>query len=200
MLGTVIWAVGYFLSSLSVCPAILSLPEEFLLKDQLLSLWESPCVFVVFPLLLLIFVLRVWSFVNLINMCLGVFRLGFILFGTLCVSWTWVIISFPILGKFSTIISSSIFSSSFFLSSSSGTPMIWMLGCLTLSWRSLRLSSFLLIHFYFFLSDSFNSTILSPTSLILSSAFIILLFVPSRVFFYLIYCIIHYILTLSYFF
>src|SRR5574340_864490 len=63
-------------------------------------------------------------FVNLINMCLGVFRLGFILFGTLWVSWTWVIISFPILGKFSTIISSSIFSWSFFLSSSSGTPMI----------------------------------------------------------------------------
>ena len=43
-------------------------------------------------------------FVNLINMCLGVFHLGFILFGTLWVSWTWVIISFPILGKFSTII------------------------------------------------------------------------------------------------
>ena len=35
-------------------------PEEFLLKDQLLSLWESSCVlFVVFPLLLLIFVLCV---------------------------------------------------------------------------------------------------------------------------------------------
>ena len=34
--------------------------EEFLLKDQLLSLWEFPCVlFVVFPLLLLIFVLCV---------------------------------------------------------------------------------------------------------------------------------------------
>ena len=66
-------------------------------------------------------------FVNLINMCLGVFHLGFILFGTLWVSWTWVIISFPILGKFSTIISSSIFSWSFFLSSSSGTPMIRML-------------------------------------------------------------------------
>ena len=53
-------------------------------------------------------------FVNLINMCLGVFRLGFILFEALWVSWTWVIISFPILGKFSTIISSSIFSWSFF--------------------------------------------------------------------------------------
>ena len=48
-------------------------------------------------------------FVNLINMCLGVFHLGFILFGTLWVSWTWVISSFPVLGKFSTIISSSIF-------------------------------------------------------------------------------------------
>ena len=63
-------------------------------------------------------------FVNLINMCLGVFHLGFILFRTLQVSWTWVIISFPILEKFSTIISSSIFSWSFFWSSSSGTPMI----------------------------------------------------------------------------
>ena len=39
-------------------------------------------------------------FGNLINMCLGVFHLGFILFGTLWVSWTWVIISFPILGNF----------------------------------------------------------------------------------------------------
>ena len=72
-------------------------------------------------------------FVNLINMCLGVFRLGFILFGTLCVSWTWVIISFPILWKFSTIISSSIFSWPFFLFTSSGTPMIQMLARLTLS-------------------------------------------------------------------
>ena len=43
-----------------------------------------------------------------------------------------------------------------------------MLQRLTLSWRSLRLSSFLLIHFSFFLSDSFISTILSSNSLILS--------------------------------
>ena len=86
-------------------------------------------------------------FVNLINMCLRVFHLGFILFGTLWVSWTWVIISFPILEKFSTIIS-SIFSRSFFFSSSSGTPVILMLGCLALSQRSLRLSSFLLIFLF----------------------------------------------------
>ena len=131
-------------------------------------------------------------------MCLGVFHLGFILFGTLWVSWTWVIISFPILGQFSTIISLSVFSWSFFLSSSSGTPMIQMLGHLTLSQRSLRLSSFLLISFSFFLSVSLISTILSSTLLILSYASIILL-VPSSVF-YLIYCIIHYILTLFYFF
>ena len=121
-------------------------------------------------------------FVNLINMCLGMFHLRFILFGTLWVSWTWMAISFPTSGKFSTIISSSIFSCPFFLSSSSGTPMIRMLGRLTLSWRSLRLSSFLLIHFSFFLSDSFISPILSSNSLILSSASVILLLVASRVF------------------
>ena len=54
-------------------------------------------------------------------------------------------------------------------------------------------------NFSFFLSDSFISTILSSNSLILSSASVILLFVPSRVF-YIIYCIIHYICTLCYFF
>ena len=70
----------------------------------------------------------------------------------------------------------------FLLSSSSRTPMIRMLRHLILSWRSLRLSSFLLIHFSFFLSDSFLSTILSSNSLILSSVSVILLFVASRVF------------------
>ena len=48
------------LSFISLCLAIPSWPEAFLLKDLQLSLWESPCVlFVVFPLLLLIFVLYV---------------------------------------------------------------------------------------------------------------------------------------------
>ena len=39
-------------------------------------------------------------FVNLINMCLGVFHLGFILFWSLQFSWTSTTISFPILEKF----------------------------------------------------------------------------------------------------
>ena len=131
-------------------------------------------------------------------MCLGVFCLGFILFVTLWVSWTWVIISFPILGNFSTIISSSIFSSSFFLSSS-GTPMIQMLGHLTLSWRFLRLSSFLLIRFSFFLSDSF----ILPFYLLIQFTNPIFWLCYSTIcclqsVFYLIYCIIPYILTLLY--
>jgi len=57
-------------------------------------------------------------------------------------------------------------------SSSSGARMIQMLRRLTLSQRSLILSSFLLIHFFPF-SVSFTSTILSSTSLILSSVAII---------------------------
>jgi len=137
-------------------------------------------------------------FVNLINMCLGVFHLGFILFGTLWVSWSSVTISFPILGKFSTIISSSLFSWSFFLSSS-GTPMIWMLGHLTLSQRSLRLSSFLLIRFLFFplCLIYFNHSIFYLTYLIFCPHYSTVGSLQSV--FDLIYCIIHYILTLFYF-
>ena len=96
--------------------------KEQILKDQLLSLWEFPCVICCFSLAGFNICSLGLIFVNLINMRLGVFCLGFILSGTLWLSWTWVAISFPILGKFSMIIS-SIFSWPFFLSSS-GTPMI----------------------------------------------------------------------------
>ena len=104
-------------------------------------------------------------FVYLITMCLGVFLLGFILPETLCASWAWVAISFPMLGKFSSIISSNIFSSPSSPSSPSGTPTMWMLLRLILSQRSLRLSSFLYTLFCLFCSVAVSSTILSFRSL-----------------------------------
>ena len=177
--GTVIQFVGHSLSLLEVCPTILFWPGGFLLIDQLLSLWESLCVlFVVSPFSAFNSCSLCLIFVNLINMCLGEFCLGFILFGTLWVSWTWVAISFPIFGKFSTIISSSNFSWPFFLSSSSGTPMIQMLGHFTLSQRSLRLSSFLLILFSSLLHLFPPFYLLPHLSYLVS---VILLLVSSRV-------------------
>ena len=121
-------------------------------------------------------------FDSLINMCLGVFLLGFILYRTLCTSWTWLTISFAMLGKFSTIISSNIFSVPFFFSSSSGTPIIQMLVRLILNQWSPRLASILFILFSLFCSVVVTSTILSSRSLIRSSASVILLLIPSREF------------------
>ena len=110
------------------------------------------------------------------------FLFGFILYGTLCASWTPLTISFPMLVKFLTIISSNIFSNPFFFSSFSGTPKIQMLFHLMLSQKSLRLSSILFILFSLFCSLAVISTILSYSSLICSSASVILLLIPSRVF------------------
>ena len=101
----------------------------------------------------------------------------------------------PHFGKFSIIISSSIFSWSLFLSSSSRTLMIHMLGCLTLFQRSLRLSSFLLIIFFFFpLFHLFPPFYLLPH---LSYLLPPLFYCGSlQSVFGLIYSIIHYILAL----
>ena len=91
--------------------------EKRMERNELIAWWEFPCMlFVVFPLLLLIFYLSL-IFVSLIIMCLGVFLLGFILPRTLCASWIWLTISFPMFGKFSTIMSSNIFSGPFSLPS-----------------------------------------------------------------------------------
>ena len=90
-------------------------------------------------------------FVIFITMWLDVFLLGFILPGTLCASWTWLTIFFTMLRKFQ-LLSLQIFPwvLSLSLSFPSWTPTMWILVCLMLSWRSVRLSSFLLILFSIF--------------------------------------------------
>ena len=66
------------------------------------------------------------------------FLLGFILYGTLCASWTRLTISFSMLGNFSDIITSIIFSYDFFFFSSSGTHIIQILLHLIFSQRYLQ--------------------------------------------------------------
>ena len=120
-------------------------------------------------------------FVNLINMCLGVFRLGFTLFGTLC---------FLGLGDYFLLHFREVFN--YYL------LKYFLMVCLfVFFWDSynsnvgvfhivLEVSEVVLISFNsffsFFLSDSFISTILSSPSLILSSASVILLLLPPECF------------------
>ena len=80
-------------------------------------------------------------------MCLSVFLLEFILYGIL--HFLYLGDCFPMLGKFSTIISSNIFSGPFPFSSSR-TSIMQMLVCLMLSQRSLRLFSLFFPHIFFF--------------------------------------------------
>ena len=88
---------------------------------------------------------------------------------------------FFMLGKFSTIISSKIFSYAFLFSSSSGTPIIHIFVHLILSQRYLRLFTVLFILSTLFCSSEVISTISSSSSLICSGSDILLL-IPSRVF------------------
>ena len=111
-------------------------------------------------------------FVILITVCLSVFLLGFILLGTLCASWTWLTISFPMSGKFSAIISSNIFSGPFSLISPFGTHIMQVLVHL-MSQRCLRLSSFLFILFSIFCSVAVIYSLLSSRSLICAPASVI---------------------------
>jgi len=115
-------------------------------------------------------------------MCLGVFLLGFILYGTLYASWTWLIISFSMLGKFSTIISSKIFSYLFvFLFFFCDPYNSNIVAFVIVPEVSETILSF--FHsFYFVLLLEVISTILSSSSLIRSSASNSLLLIASRVF------------------
>ena len=123
-------------------------------------------------------------FVNLIYMCLVVFHFGFILFGTL---------GFLDLGDYFLPHFREIFNSYllkyflmaflfvfFFWDSSDSNVGVFNIVPVVYEVVFIYFNSFF---FSFFLSDSFISTILSSTSLILSSASVILLLVPSRVFF-----------------
>src|SRR5574341_341086 len=103
LLDRVFLVVVSSLFSLYIYHAIPFWLVEFLLINQLITLWEFPyrwsSSLADFNILSLSLI-----FVSLITMSLCVFLLGFILPGTLCASWTWLIISFPMLGKFSAII------------------------------------------------------------------------------------------------
>jgi len=149
---------------------------------QWLFVWRRADFVTYFSLAALNIVSLCLVFISLISMCLGVFLFGFILYGTLCASWTWLTISFSFLGKFSTPISSNTLSYPFSFFSSSETTIIQMLVRLILSQRSLRLSSVLFILFTLFFSSELISTILSSSAVIRSSASDILLLIPSRVF------------------
>ena len=176
LLGTVILVVDF---SFQYFKYILPFPSDLQSFCWKISCWAYelslvcyllllPCCFNVFSLCLV--------FISWISICLGMFLLGFILYGHLCASWTWLTISFSLLGKFSTIISSKIFSYPFFFSSS-GTPIIQMLVRLILSQRSLRLPAVLFILSTLFCSSEVISTILSSSPLIRSSASDILLLI-----------------------
>ena len=98
-------------------------------------------------------------------MCLGVFLLGFILLGTLCASWTWLIFSFPFREVFSYYLF-KYFLRSFLSLISFWDPIMWFFMHLMLSQMSLTLSSFLFILFSIFCSVAVISTILSSRSFI----------------------------------
>ena len=111
LLGKVIFIVGFFpfitlnISSYTLlyCRVSAEKSADYLVGIPLYVICcFSLAAFNIFSLYLI--------FVRLINMCFSLFLLGFTMCGTLCASWTWVIISFPVLGKFSTLISSNIFS------------------------------------------------------------------------------------------
>ena len=122
--------------------------------------------------------------------CLNVVIFVFILFGTVCISSIWIFLSFPMLGKFSAIMSSNMVSNPFLLSSPSGTPILWLSVSLILSQSSLKLSSlktFFLSHslsLFFFCSGWVISAALSSILLIHSTVSSNILLIPFSVFYW----------------
>ena len=119
--------------------------------------------------------------VSLISMCLDVFLLGFILYGTLCLldlidCFLFHAVEIFNYNLFRSFLIPFLFLFFFWI------PIILMLVCLILSQGSLKLSSVLFILFTVFCSSEVISTVLSLSSLIRSSASDILLLISPRVF------------------
>ena len=121
--------------------------------------------------------------IYLVMICFGVGLFGFILAETRFPSYTWISAFFKF-RKFSAIISSNTLSTPFsFLLPPRGRKHVkQILGCLMLSLRPLKLSSFLKIHFWFPPSARGISIILSSTSHIHSSELPNLLLISCSVF------------------
>ena len=170
LLGRVILVISFFLSSLySISCHSFPSGLHFLLKDQLLALWGFPCMlFFALPLLPLIFVF---------NFCQFDYYVSWHIF--LWVYPAWDCLGFLDLdGYFLSHVREFFYYNlfryvliTFLVLFFSGTPVFRMLVHLMLSQRSLRLSSFLFILFSLFYS------------LICSSPSVILLLVPSNIFF-----------------
>ena len=119
--------------------------------------------------------------IYLVMICLGVGFFGFILVETLFPSYTWISAFFKF-RKFSAIISSNALSTPFSFLLPPRAHVKQILGCLMLSLRPLKLSSFLKIHFWFPPSARGISIILSSTSHIHSSELPNLLLISCSVF------------------
>ena len=99
--------------------------------------------------------------------CIGVGLFWWFLYGILCISWIWMSVSFPRLGKFSAIIQINYL----FLSvSSSGIPIMQMLVCFILFHKFLICLHSFAFFFSFWCADCVSSTAFCSNSLILSSA------------------------------
>ena len=107
------WLLGSFLSSFSSSYHSLQACRVFIEKS-VDSLMGVPCMlFAVFPFAFSILSLPLIFFSLItVSVCSSLI----ILPGTLCASWTWLTISFPMFRKCSAIISSNIFSGPFSLS------------------------------------------------------------------------------------
>ena len=164
-------------------------PAEFPLKNQLITLWEFPCMlFVAFLLLLSVFFSLYVVLVSLINRCLGVFLLGFILYGTL---------SFLDLGDIFLSHIREVFDYSLFKYFLRLFLFLFNVGAFNVV---PEVCENILISLHSLLcSMAVIAAILSFSSLICSSASFILLLVPSSVF-HVIYFVVRHWLVVLYFF